>query len=252
MKTIDLVLFMGQSNMAGRGNAQEAPAVPSGYGYEFRAVSDSSMLYDITEPFGVNENKINGIDEPHMKTGSLVSAFVNAYYEATSIPIVGVSASKGGSSINEWQPGGNYLTDAIERLNAAKEFLLQNNYQIRKTFMVWCQGETDGDNAMPEAEYKTKLKAMLDTMLQTHVEICFLIRIGNHRDDSQKYVPIQNAQTDFCNSYKKAVLVSTKFDTMAALHMMKDPFHYKQDAYNTVGQEAGENTASYLIKMYDN
>lgn len=46
---VDLVIFMGQSNMAGRGASAEAPLVPKGYGYEFRAVSDPSKLYDINE-----------------------------------------------------------------------------------------------------------------------------------------------------------------------------------------------------------
>ena len=58
--TVDLVMFMGQSNMAGRGTASEAPVVPKGYGYEFRAISDPTKLYDIVEPFGVNENNANG------------------------------------------------------------------------------------------------------------------------------------------------------------------------------------------------
>ena len=47
---VDLIMFMGQSNMAGRGVAAQAPKVPEGHGYEFRAVSDPTKLYPITEP----------------------------------------------------------------------------------------------------------------------------------------------------------------------------------------------------------
>lgn len=36
---IHLIMFMGQSNMAGRGTAEQAPAVPDGTGYEYRAVT---------------------------------------------------------------------------------------------------------------------------------------------------------------------------------------------------------------------
>lgn len=34
---VDLIFFMGQSNMAGRGDAALAPAVTPGMGYEYRA-----------------------------------------------------------------------------------------------------------------------------------------------------------------------------------------------------------------------
>ena len=45
-KTVDLFLFMGQSNMAGRGIvsekwAQPAPQIMEGAGYEYRAISVS-------------------------------------------------------------------------------------------------------------------------------------------------------------------------------------------------------------------
>ena len=56
-KQIDLFMFMGQSNMAGRGiSSQEWPETPPvlmpGAGYEFRAISDPTRLYPIVEPFG--------------------------------------------------------------------------------------------------------------------------------------------------------------------------------------------------------
>lgn len=85
MKTYDLILFAGQSNMAGRGISTEkwnepAPLLLDGAGMEYRAVSDPEHIHKIEEPFGVNENNPNGIYEPGMKTGSMVTAFVNAYY----------------------------------------------------------------------------------------------------------------------------------------------------------------------------
>lgn len=100
----DLFLFMGQSNMAGRGVTnekwqQKAPKLIEGAGVEFRAISNPAKLYEIEEPFGVYENNPEGIFEPGMKTGSMVTAFVNAYYEKTGRSILAVSASKGGSVI---------------------------------------------------------------------------------------------------------------------------------------------------------
>ena len=80
--TIDLMLFMGQSNMAGRGVAAQSIVCQSGHGYEFRAVSDPTKLYDIVEPFGISENNAV-VNDDSMKTGSMVSAFVEAYYTYT-------------------------------------------------------------------------------------------------------------------------------------------------------------------------
>src|SRR5699024_2888176 len=102
---VDLTIFMGQSNMAGRGTSSEAPTVPSGHGYEFRSVTDPTRLYPIVEPFGFSENVEGGINDGTKKTGSLVSAFANAYYELTKTPIVGVSASEGGTRTTVWAPG---------------------------------------------------------------------------------------------------------------------------------------------------
>ena len=130
MTTYDLFLFVGQSNMAGRGITcpqfpEDAPSLISGAGMEFRAISDPTTLYPIAEPFGVLENNPDGIFEPGMKTGSLVTSFVNTYFEKTGMPVLGVSASKGGSVISKWQGNNDYLTDTIARLKAAQKYCKQ-------------------------------------------------------------------------------------------------------------------------------
>lgn len=77
-RIVDVVLFMGQSNMAGRGIADMAPQVQPGMGYEYRAITAPNRLTPLQEPFGKDENNPDGVYEPGMKTGSMVSAFVNA------------------------------------------------------------------------------------------------------------------------------------------------------------------------------
>ena len=121
-RTMDVILFMGQSNMSGaNGDASQAPELIEGAGYEYRAVTDPDGLHVLEEPFGENENR-GALDDTELleRRGSLVTAFVNAYYEGTGVPVIGVSASKGGSRIREWQPGTPMLTDAANRLAAAK------------------------------------------------------------------------------------------------------------------------------------
>lgn len=247
--SVDVVLFMGQSNMAGRGTASEAPIVPEGIAYEFRAVSDPTKLYQVTEPFGVNENREGGINEAGAKSGSMVSSLILNYYTYSGRKIVGISASKGGSSIKGWQPTGGYLKDVRQRLNDCLSYLEKQNIRVRDIFMFWCQGETDGDNSMTKEEYKQKFNSMWQFMkTELNVSKCFVVRIGyvNNSVVPNKYVTIIEAQREICEYSDELILVSTRFDSMKSEGLMRDSFHYKQIGYNLTGEDAGKNTAYYL------
>ena len=255
-KIVDLIMFMGQSNMAGRGVASESPVVPVGHGYEFRAISDPTKLYPIVEPFGVNENNSSSGVTESSKTGSMVSSFVINYFKATQTPVVAVSCAKGGTNIGWWQPNGGPLNDAIARFKSAKSWLESNGYIIRHKYMVWCQGCSDGDARTTYEQYQERIKKMIEAMVNEGIEKCFLVRIGNHRDNTTIYDEIMRAQTDLCKEYEHAVLVSTKLCDFAYNGLMKDQFHYKQEGYNIVGKDAGINSAFYVNNnkepfMYD-
>ncbi len=240
--TVDLVMFMGQSNMAGRGTASDSIICPEGQGYEFRAISDPTKLYQAKEPFGINENNPSGVSEPGNKTGSMVSALMKSYYDYTEVPIVGVSCSIGGTSIDAWQPGTRYLDDAIARFTEAKKYLKNNGYVIRRRFMVWCQGESDGDKNTPIDEYKSSTSKMVQAMVDEGVEKCFMVRIGHYRDD-ERYDKYIEAQSELCEEDDNIVMASEKFADLRDL--MKDVFHYTQEAYNITGADAGQNIAAY-------
>lgn len=250
---VDLMIFAGQSNMAGNGDAGEAPEVVPGTGYEFRAVSDPTMLYPVEEPFGVEENRIEGIYDiwqdsgVRRKLGDLVPAFVNAYYETTGVPVVGVSASEGGTMISQWQPDTRRYKDLKERIRLAKEFLEgSEDYELRHTYLVWCQGESDGDAGITEEAYYEAMEQLVSVMtLEGIVEKCMVIRIGNFGTDAGKYDQVIAAQTRFCREHPDAVLISTRFAEMADTGLMRDVYHYTQEGYNLAGQEAGENCGFY-------
>ena len=162
-ESVDLVLFIGQSNMAGRGVASEATVVGEGHGFEFRAISDPTKLYPIEEPFGVNENNPeSGVNE-NKKTGSMVSAICESYYQTTGTPIVAVSCSQGGTGINFWDTNRPAYEDACERMLAAKEYLYgDDDYKLRNTFVVWLQGEHDGGNGVTAQRYTKTLANIFD------------------------------------------------------------------------------------------
>lgn len=242
---VDLVMFMGQSNMAGRGDYTQATTVPTGHGYEFRAVSDPTKLYDIgSQAFGVNEN--NGVISETSKTGSMVPALMNSYYNYTGVPIVGVSASMGGKDISFWATNGDALNETITRYNTAKTWLESNGYTIRHNYMVWCQGETDGRLATTIDTYKTKLKEVFSEMQKQGIEKSMVIRIGNNRDDATLYDNIIKAQTELCAENDDFVMITAELAGMAEDGLMKDTAHYTQEGYNIAGADAGKNMAYYV------
>ena len=255
----DLFLFMGQSNMAGRGVIcprfpQSAPACLPGAGWEFRAVSDPNRLYPAKEPFGAQENRPGGIFEPGMKTGSMVTSFINAYFRETRTPVIGISASKGGSAIREWQPGSPFLEDAFLRLQTAGRYLTDNHIPIRHRFVLWCQGETDGDLGTVPSVYEKDFLRMLEALLSEGVEHLFLVRIGYYNaaatpgSPAPDYAPILQAQDHLADTCPQVTMVSRLFAGMRDQGLMKDAFHYYQHAYNLVGEDAGQHAGRYVME----
>ncbi len=250
---IDLFLFVGQSNMAGRGKAEEAEKPIEGAAYEFRAVSDNSRLYPLQEPFGKLENREDGINDRwesvYAKSGSLVSAFTNTWFKRTGIPIVGVSASKGGSSIKEWIPGTKYNQDMLARLDQAFSFLRRNDIEIRHAYALFCQGETDGDQKTDKSQYKAMFKEFLSSLKSHGIEKIFVILIGkcNIEGKYDSYDEIRKAQQELSKEDEDVVIASRLLETFLEKGLMKDEFHYLQKGYDIVGRDAAQNAADYVI-----
>lgn len=243
---VDLVMFMGQSNMSGTGDSEKAPVVIEGAGYEFRAISDPTKLYPIEEPFGQNENNEEGVNDEDLKTGSLVSSFVNSYYSGSGFPVIAVSASAGGSTLHSWREDGSLLPDAVNRYNMAKEWLVDNGYVIRHSYMVWLQGESDGNKQTSKEDYISSMKDIFSIMKDSGVEKCFIIRIGIRTEEPGMYDTIIEAQTELCKDNEDFILVSTKAVELEHLGLMRDEVHYTQGGLNLIGEEAGANMAYYV------
>lgn len=245
-KVVDLVMFMGQSNMAGRGVASESIVCQKGHGYEFRAISDPTKLYDIVEPFGKNENNTNSGVQENSKTGSLVSAFCEKYYEITNIPIVAVSCSKGGTSMEFWVADGKPTADAINRYKTAKNWLETNGYEVRHSYMVWLQGESDGGLGVTTETYMSQFKSHIEKMVENGIEKCFVIRVGNALTNPTRHTQIIKAQTLLCKTYDNAIMINTTMDKMGEDGLMKDEYHLTQAGYNIIGTDAAINMAFYV------
>lgn len=271
----DLIVFAGQSNMAGRGITSEEhpetyPDADDGVGYEFRAISSPNTLYEIAEPFGLNENKTGGLNDGSNKTGGSVVSFANAYYKYGGVPIIAVSASEGATDLQEWLEGYSSNTgrlyDACQRLQSAVNYCSMNDIKIRHKFVVWLQGETDAvniDNQLYTITDYVNYWEQIQTAFKYYgAEKLLVIRIGKRGGPggadtgNTMYDPVIEKQTELCRTDNDLVMICTDLAGMRARGYMKDQSHYYQVAYNEFGTYAGINAAIFANQgkeptMYD-
>ncbi len=242
---VDLVMFMGQSNMSGTGgNASYAPEVKEGEGYEFRAISDPTRLYPIKEPFGINENDAIS-DAAIGKRGSMVSAFANKYYELTGVPIVAVSASAGGRDTNFFMSA-PVMADFSERQKRAQVWLESNNYYIRKQYVIWLQGESDAEDGMTSEQYNQNMDNIIRPLFIGGLQKVFMITPGRTLTGKYYFDNIVYSQINMCRTSGYYALATTVLNSVSTEYMV-DEFHYNQSVLNVVGNEAAESAAYYTL-----
>lgn len=242
---VDFIIFMGQSNMSGAGgDASMAPFVPEGQGFEFRAVSDPTTLYPITEPFGLNESFVGAIcDFPGAKNGSLVSSFIKTYYKETGIPVVAVSASEGATTTEQWLSD-YYQADLINRYTKAISWLDANGYTIRKRYAIWLQGESDALNNVSGKEYGDNMADIMRNLFLGGLNKVFVITPGRTLTISSFFDKIINSQIEVCKESDYFALATTVLSGVKTSHMI-DEWHYDQPVLNLVGEEAAKAVAFY-------
>jgi len=255
----DVVLFIGQSNMAGRGVARQAIKVAEGHAYEFRAISDPTKLYPLTEPFGADENNNESGVSEDKKTGSMASAFCESYYSVTGRPIVAVSCSKGGERISFFDTKTKVYADAVARVKSAQDFLAdkyesgESDLKPGKTYIVWLQGESDGDVGTPANNYtKTLTRIVNGFKKDVGADQFFVIPIGRYNGNdsarNDRYTAIRQAQIDFCIDNESASVISIQAQDLQAAGLMKDEFHFKQEGYEILGADAGANMGFFVTR----
>lgn len=244
-KDVDLIFFMGQSNMSGAaGDASAAPAVSEEAGVEFRAVSDPNGLYPITEPFGINENVPTGLYEyPGAKKGSLVSAFVNEYHKLTGRRVVAVSISMGATDMDKWMTEGA-RADVKNRFDTSVSYLRNNGYNIGHIYALWLHGESDAIKGTDPEVYRTDLDNIMRPLFIGGLQKVFIIMPGRTIDYKDIFTKIVNVQKQICAEsgyYAVATTVLTKIST----EYMRDQYHYDQHVLNLVGIESADAVAYY-------
>ncbi|MBO4889714.1 MAG: hypothetical protein J5574_01870 [Lachnospiraceae bacterium] len=243
VKTVDLVIFAGQSNMSGRGgDAKSAPGVAVDTGYEFRMGTCPTGLYPVSEPFGVYSNGYL-CDPPILRGGSLVSSFMNSYYKATGVPVMGFSAARGGSSIAYWQTA-PVQAELSQKFDTIKAWCSANHIFIRKKYVVWLQGETDGVARIDKQKYKEGLVNVFSPLFSKGLDQVFVITIGQYAGLPGTYDQVISAELELCQSDPRFSLGSDALRNLPPTYLT-DGCHYSQAALNIVGSQSGSAAALY-------
>ena len=235
---VDFIIFAGQSNMTNVGKASEAPTVKDGAAYE--VLLTKQKLSPLREPFGVQQKgkvtKSSG--------GTLASAFANAYYNETGIPIVATSTAVGGTSIGEWS--NSYYKNVVKSTKKTEKILKKQGITIRHRYVVFFQGENDATYNISTAAYQQHLELMLKNIRsKTDIEKCLLIRIGKDLNDPTSYDRIAAAQTVTCMENPNFVMISTIASGLSDSYYQADGIHYTQKGLNKIGKQAGTMAGKY-------
>ncbi len=145
-KGLDLVLLIGQSNMAGRGVVGPEDQRPHPRVF---VLTQAKTWEPAVDPLHFDKPKIAGV--------GLASTFARTVAEARPYSRIGlIPAAFGGTSLDQWAPGGQLYVNAIERARLAQE-------TGRLVAILWHQGEADSP---PEraATYATRFKAFAEQL----------------------------------------------------------------------------------------
>ena len=136
------------------------------------------------------------------------------------------------------------------RLQQAKAWLNTQGLTPAHILVLWCQGETDGDHAVTAEEYRSNFGYIWQRLQEAGAECCGLIQIGHfnrklYPDDSRdaQYAIIRAEQLRITEDMPKVFLAGS-FEPHEAL--MKDAFHYNQQAYNSVGKTVAMNVTAKI------
>ncbi|MCR5339639.1 MAG: sialate O-acetylesterase [Lachnospiraceae bacterium] len=269
-KTIDVIVFAGQSNMMGHGNAAQATSVSGKAAKAYLPVTAAGKISAFYEPFGQLENDkyFNSIfGKENYATGSLVSSFIKNYYKQTKTPVLAVPAAMMGSGSQSW--ASNRYKGVISRVNAAEKTAKKAGYSIGHVYMVWMQGESDAlamqrnadgscDNNMSGKQHIKNVKKMLSKVQKkTNITKCFVIVIpsyyGADTDPygtkwSIYYKKIQQAQVTLCDENDDFIMAYAKTPSLGREYFHADNMHLMQPGLNKIGLAAGKTVGKYAKK----
>ncbi len=211
-------LMIGQSNMAGRGNAAEVPAIENGSVFVLRNGIFRPMHFPINF-----DRFFSGLN--------LSESFADAYQRETGAEVGLIPCADGGSSMDQWHEGeilfdhACYMAELASRTSEIKGIL-------------WHQGEADCSPAL-YSTYEKRLTAMIEAMRKRlgMPEVPFLVGgLGDFlkdcplSDQLANYVHVNEAMQAVASKVNKVGFVSAE-----GLGANGDNLHFNSKALREFG-----------------
>ena len=142
-ENMKLFLLIGQSNMAGRGPVGPADQVPHPRVF---MLTKALAWVPAVDPVHFDKPDIAGV--------GLASSFARTLADADPAAVIGlIPAAFGGTSLDEWAPGGQLYANAVARAQAAMT-------RGRLAGILWHQGENDSQPELA-ATYVVRFARMI-------------------------------------------------------------------------------------------
>ena len=227
------ILMIGQSNMAGRGALDELPPIKNPDCFMLR----NGRWQPMTEPINF-DRALSGIKYP--SGACLAASFADELARFTGKKVGLIPCADGGTSIEEWQPGGALFDHALMQSRLAKRI---------STFagIIWHQGEDDGDT--PQNVYRERLINVMTTMrreLQCESAPVILGELSDKITDNFKFVNVSSHLNPVLYEIERE-LPLCKVTSVKDL-TLKDGVHFDTRSLRILGKRYFENYKSLIQK----
>ena len=258
MKTVDLIIFGGQSNMQGETEVL-SECEPVANALEYRFLDDE--LIPLQNPVGedIRYDGSRGVCFQHTQTTaeqwcadhvlgsacegntSLIPSFCRAYIAGTGRSVVAVPAAKGSTRIDQWLPGTDGYAMLKKKVAAAMAHV-KKEFTIGHVYLAFLQGESDAIEAVSGAQYKERLRALREALVSEFgLETFGIIRVGrftcDERDDA-----IIGAQSEICREQEGFLMLTEAATELNQMPEMMNPHvggHFSAKGQETLGRLAG-------------
>lgn len=265
---VDVLWFMGQSNMQGQTERLTEDNAPIENAFEYRFFTDNLIplknpvgefiLKDLSKGWDVPKNvvadQIREWQIAHALGGSvsgntnLVPKFCKHYTEITGKKVVAVHTAKGATVVKEWLPDDVVFEVAWKKMQKAVE-CIKKSFEIDKIYCVWLQGESDAIAGTCKETYIEQMIELKNNAKKDFgVDKFGIIKVGRFtttgRDqvifDAQETLPL--VDSDF-------LMLSRITEDLIDDPAYMNPYargHYNSDGQEKIGTHAGTNLALLL------
>ena len=254
---LDILIFSGQSNMAGSTEGVPYPNDPVPGAVEFRSLTGS--FQPLVHPVG---EVLGGDLLTGGNNGSPVPYTCAAYTAASGRQAVAIHVAQGATRIDQWLKGTDRYTIAVDKIQAGIR-KAEEVGKIGRIVMVWLQGESDALNRTSKEDYMrmmTQFKNDLkqDVGLDTFgiIEVgyfCYTVGWLNDRSKEDAKAcdeTIMQAQEELPRVDKDFVMLTQITKVLSLDSAYENPLadgHYTNKGVAIIGEEAGKALAK-LVK----